>query len=142
MRGIKPSAGSGPIRIALWPSARQFMKQGEWTRAVSVPAEDFEHAVEFHDLPLGRYAVSAFHDVTNCGSFRRDALGLPRDPWAVSGGGPGWLPPSWRRASFELTAEGASVELEFSMGGAAGKREAAVKDAASGSPMPPGGADR
>jgi uncharacterized protein (DUF2141 family) len=116
--GLKNAEPNGPVRVALWPSPSRFMVQGEWLRASTISVEQANDSIEFHDVPLGRYAVSAFHDVTNCGEFRRNALGLPRDPWAVSGGGPSWLPPSWSRASFELSAGGITVELDFTHGAA------------------------
>ena len=121
--GLSTDRGDGPVRVALWPGASEFMVAGKWLQAASIPIGDAREMLEFRDVPLGRYAVSAFHDVTDCGQFRRDALGLPRDPWAVSGGSSPWLPPNWRRAAFDLTTAGATIELRFAPDGASGKSE-------------------
>ena len=120
--GLRDCGGSGPIRLALWPSADSFMKDGRWTQGITLPIERCADGAVFEHVPIGRYAVSAFHDTTNCGRLRRNGLGLPEDPWAISGGGPVWLPPAWSRAAFDLQDCGATVELDFSHGAAKGSR--------------------
>lgn len=113
LQGIRSDAGSGPIRIALWPDQVRFMRDGAWTRGLTVPIGAAEEIAVIEGVAPGRYAVSAFHDVTDCGEFRRGAFGLPRDPWAVSNGGPAWLPPSWSRAAFDVPPGSTRIVLDF-----------------------------
>ncbi len=113
LKGVDPARGPGPIQVALWGSRETFMKDGQWVRSATVPIASAEAGVNFTGIPFGRYSVSAFHDATDCGKFRRDGLGLPRDPWAISNGGPHWLPPSWRQSSFEVGAAEVEITLDF-----------------------------
>ncbi len=113
LAGVNKSDGNGPIHIALWGSERTFMKDGQWVRGVSVAAADAATITTMTDLAPGRYALSAFHDTTNCGSLRRNLLGIPIDPWAFSNGGSSLIPPSWRRASFEVAAGTTRIEMDF-----------------------------
>lgn len=113
LNGVKQSDGDGPIHIALWGSERTFMKDGEWVRGVSVAAADASKITAITDLAPGRYAISSFHDTTNCGSLRRNIVGIPRDPWAFSNGGSSLIPPSWKRASFVVCAGTTRIELDF-----------------------------
>jgi uncharacterized protein (DUF2141 family) len=125
--GLRDRADSGPVRLALWSSEDSFMKDGRWLQGITLPAKQCANGAVFEHVPVGRYAVSAFHDTMDCGRFRRNGLGLPQDPWAISGGGPAWLPPAWSRAAFDLQEGGATIELDFSHGAESGSRKAASK---------------
>lgn len=111
--GLKPGHGSGPIRVALWNSERDFMKDGRWIRAISIPIQNADEGAAFEGLPMGRYAISAFHDSRDAGTLRQGVFGIPIDPWAVSNTGTGPAPPAWRTASFELVGTETTVELDF-----------------------------
>ena len=113
LAGLDPDARSGTVPVAVWGSAEAFMKDGRWTAARNVPLAESGAPVVFRGLPAGPCAVSAFHDVTSCGHFRRSLLGLPIDPWAVSGGVSPFAPPVWEKAAFELRPGENEVTLEF-----------------------------
>ncbi len=112
--GVDQNAGDGPIQVALWSSASTFMREGAWVRALTIPIADASCGVTIGGVEPGEYALSAFHDTANSGRFRRGPLGFPVDPWAVSNGGPAWLPPTWNRAHFNLPAGTTRIELDFS----------------------------
>ena len=111
--GIDAAKGNGPIRVALWNDERSFMRDGAWVCAVTVLLEDASKATLLEQLPVGRYAISAFHDTRDGGSLRRGALGIPIDPWAMSNGGGLLEPPSWKRASFDVAAGTTVVLIDF-----------------------------
>ena len=113
LAGLDPDARTGTVPVAVWGSAEAFMKDGRWTAARNVPLAESGAPVVFRGLPAGPCAVSAFHDVTSCGHFRRSLLGLPIDPWAVSGGASPFAPPVWEKAAFELRPGENEVTLEF-----------------------------
>jgi len=113
LAGLDPRVQTGTVPVAVWGSAETFMKDGRWIAARSVPIADAGAPVVFRGLPAGRCAVSAFHDVTSCGQFRRSLLGLPIDPWAVSGGASPFAPPVWEKAVFELRPGENEVTLDF-----------------------------
>ena len=111
--GLDPTRGAGPVQVALWASEKDFMKDGNWLRGASVPIAQADHGVVFDGLPPGAYAISAFHDTAASGTLRRGLFGIPLDPWAISNGSAGFVPPSWGRASFELSAPSTTIELDF-----------------------------
>jgi uncharacterized protein (DUF2141 family) len=111
--GIDASGSHGPIRIALWAHEQTFMHEGAWACGLTINAADAHALIVIPNLALGRYALSAFHDLTNCGALRRGAFGIPRDPWAFSNGGSSLLPPSWKHASFEVDGGTTRVVLDF-----------------------------
>ncbi len=111
--GLDPSRGDGPVHVALWNSEQQFMKARQWLRGISVPILRAEEGGTFEGLPPGRYAISAFHDTKQTGKLRQGLFGIPKDPWAISNGGASLLPPSWARASFDITGPDTLVELDF-----------------------------
>lgn len=111
--GLDPQMQTGSVPVAVWGSAEAFMKDGRWMAARSVPIAERGAPVVFRGLPAGPCAVSAFHDVTACGQFRRSLLGIPIDPWAVSGGASPFAPPAWQKAAFELRPGPNEVTLHF-----------------------------
>ena len=113
LSGLDPRMQTGTVPVAVWGSAEAFMKDGRWTAARNLPVAESGAPVVFEGLPAGPCAVSAFHDVTSCGHFRRSLLGLPIDPWAVSGGASPFAPPVWEKAAFELRPGENEVTLEF-----------------------------
>jgi uncharacterized protein (DUF2141 family) len=121
-RGIVPAQAPGTVRVAVWGDAADFMRDGRWVAAQSLRATEADAPLTFRGLKPGRYAVSAFHDVTDCGAFRRSIIGIPMDPWAVSGGNSPLLPPSWTKAVFEAHPGVNDITLEFVSSQAAGKK--------------------
>lgn len=114
--GITPAMAHGTLHVALWKDASSFMKEKQWLQGNSFGATMNAAPVEFAAVPAGTYAVSAFIDTTDCGQFRRGPFGMPIDPWAVSGGGPAWMPPSWNSAAFQVKDGCTDITLDFSHG--------------------------
>ena len=112
-RGLQESPHGGTVCVALWESTESFMKDEKWFRSAAIQIKDAINPCVFRDLPIGTYSVSAFYDVTDCGRFRRDGLGIPIDPWAISNGGPVWMPPSWGASKFEMGEGTIEIELDF-----------------------------
>ncbi|MEZ5503217.1 MAG: DUF2141 domain-containing protein [Halioglobus sp.] len=60
---------------------------------------------ELH-LPLGEYAMSAFHDKNGNGEMDTNFIGMPREPIAISNNAQGQFgPPAYEDARFSLGAE-------------------------------------
>jgi uncharacterized protein (DUF2141 family) len=57
--------------------------------------------VRFDDIPPGVYAVVAYHDVNDNGEFDT-FLGVPLEPYALSGNAADMLAPGFDDASIEI----------------------------------------
>jgi uncharacterized protein (DUF2141 family) len=65
--------------------------------------------VTFESIPPGNYAVVAYHDLNGNGQFDR-FLGLPREPYALSGRAATEMVPSFNDAALPIrTGENAVV---------------------------------
>lgn len=116
LRDLSPAPGSGPVVVAVWSSPESFARRTDPHASRRVPAERVGDPVVIDGLDPGTYAVTAYHDATGAGSMRRGAFGIPLDAWAVSGGASPAVPPSWRRARFELVPGRNEVILRFVAG--------------------------
>lgn len=59
--------------------------------------------LRFADVPLGAYAVTAYHDVNDNQKLDTNWIGIPKEPVAISNNAKGRLgPPKWKDAVFEL----------------------------------------
>lgn len=59
--------------------------------------------LRFADVPLGTYAVTAYHDVNDNQKLDTNWIGIPKEPVAISNNARGRLgPPKWKDAMFEL----------------------------------------
>ena len=113
LRGLRPEDGAGPVAIAIWGDAANFMREGKWVDARTITLAESAEPVVFAGLQPGTYAVSAFHDVAASGSLRRGIFGIPIDPWAVSNTTSPIAPPSWKKAAFEVREGTNEITLEF-----------------------------
>lgn len=70
--------------------------------------------LRFADVPLGTYAVTAYHDVNDNQKLDTNWIGIPKEPVAISNNARGRLgPPKWKDATFELRE--ATQELTVSL---------------------------
>jgi len=77
--------GRGWIRGAVFASAGGFPAEHERAvRRAEAPALDGVILL-FEDLPAGRYALAVLHDEDADGRMARNALGIPREGYALSG---------------------------------------------------------
>jgi uncharacterized protein (DUF2141 family) len=71
----------------------------------------------FHNLPAGKYAVSAFHDENGNGKLDRNSLGVPTEGWGFSNDAQGaGGPPKFSQAAFDFdgkTNKGISFSLNY-----------------------------
>jgi len=104
----------GAVSAAVYASKEAFPKEGQQVAAFREKASTGTVSVTFHDLPPGRYAVTAFHDENNNGKLDRDATGIPAEGYGVSNDARELLsPPYWDKASFELGAEPRTVTVKI-----------------------------
>jgi uncharacterized protein (DUF2141 family) len=68
--------------------------------------------VTFHNLPPGRYAVSAFHDENDNGRLDTDTVGFPTEGIGFSNEARG-LPPDFAKAAVDLAEQSKSMTVKL-----------------------------
>ena len=80
----------------------------------SAPARVGTVTITLQGLPLGTYAVQAFHDESDSGQVKRSLLGIPEEGIGFSRDAPLHIRgPSFANASFQLLPSGGQVSLRL-----------------------------
>jgi uncharacterized protein (DUF2141 family) len=103
--GIEPG---GQVYVALCQGG---LSEDSCRIGQNVPAQGASRRFVFDDVPPGTWAVLAFEDRNGNGRLDRTPLGLPLEPYAVSGGGGRRARPDFSAASFRLTEPGTALRL-------------------------------
>jgi uncharacterized protein (DUF2141 family) len=97
----KPQAG-GTVHIAVCPSAEAYDKE-KGCRLARGKASGAMVRIELPDLPEGRYAIKAFHDVNDNGEFDFNLFGIPKEPYGFSNNVMGTMgAPKFEQAAFDV----------------------------------------
>jgi uncharacterized protein (DUF2141 family) len=91
-----------------WP---EDWKQAE--RWAMVPIESNPQEIIISDLPVGRYAVSAFHDENSSGDIDKNFMGIPKEGYGVSNGAKAGMfgPPKFEEALINLDPTGTTIDI-------------------------------
>jgi len=93
----------GTVRAALYEEKTGWLKNGKPVQGLSAPPQAQGTVLVFHNLPAGRYAVSAFHDENGNEKLDTNALGMNIEPIAFSRDARGRMgPPKLDDAAFDL----------------------------------------
>ncbi|PVM91634.1 hypothetical protein DDF62_06295 [Caulobacter radicis] len=94
-------AHTGALHVAVYDSA-QAWKGGKAVASVDVPAAAAAPSLRL-ELPIGTYAIRAFHDVDGDGRLGTNAFGIPAEPYGFSNDAKGMMgPPAFEAAAFTL----------------------------------------
>lgn len=97
----KTSAG-GTVRAALCPNKAAYDSE-EGCRVISGPATGKIVYIRVDDLPPGKYAIKAFHDVDDSGAMEFNIAGIPKEPYGFSNDATGFMgAPKFEDASFTV----------------------------------------
>jgi len=97
----RPKDG-GVVRIALCPNVEAYDKE-KGCRVASGKADGEIVRISVADLPEGRYAIKAFHDVNESGSMDFNWVGMPKEPYGFSNNAMGAMgPPKFEQAAFPV----------------------------------------
>ena len=104
----------GSVLAALYDSEASYMQLPAARASFKVKATRGELTYVFHNLPAGRYALSAFHDENGNGQLDRNLLGMPKEGYGFSNArSAGALPFSKAAFDFDGTAGSITIELRY-----------------------------
>ncbi|MBP8168914.1 MAG: DUF2141 domain-containing protein [Azonexus sp.] len=105
---------TGQIRASIYREPETFRKEDRAVAVVSVPAQKGDLKLAFMALPLGRYAIMAYHDADSdsklglrFGMFPTEGYGLSNNPKVIG-------PPKFADSAFDLTGPETSIEIKLS----------------------------
>jgi len=94
---------SGWVLIAVYDSDASFLKLQLAKAELKAHASKGEVKFVVHDLPPGKYAVTAFHDENDNGKLDKNWLGVPTEGYGFSNEAKGSFgPPKFDRAVFDF----------------------------------------
>jgi uncharacterized protein (DUF2141 family) len=80
----------------------------------SVPAQQGGVAIVLRDIPPGRYAATAYHDVNANRDLDLNALGIPVERYGFSNDPPMLLgPPSFKDSAFDVDDKAVEVKIRL-----------------------------
>lgn len=98
-----PAAG-GTLRLALCPNASAYDTE-KGCRVAQEAVRSSRVSIMFPDIPEGRYAIKAFHDVNDSGALDTNWMGIPNEPYGFSNDARGTFgPPSFEDAAITVKA--------------------------------------
>jgi uncharacterized protein (DUF2141 family) len=131
--------GAGPVRAALFASARDFdlglqlrasvSDSGDISTGIFTRESDFPHPpqesaelaassktlqVRFTDVEPGVYALAVYQDRNSDNRLDMTFKGMPLEPWGMSNDPrPADRPPTWDEAKFTLPPEGIRLRIDL-----------------------------
>ena len=100
-------ARGGTVYVTLQTES-EFMQSAGLAQRVDGPAAG-PVTVTFRDVPVGAYALSAFHDENGDQRMQSSPMGIPTEGWAMSNGDALRGPPTFGLVSVQIGADGASL---------------------------------
>lgn len=104
---------TGAVLVALFDSQAAYDGEGGPVRVARLGVDGATATAVFEGLPVGDYAMKAFHDVDGDGEMDTNPFGMPTEPFAFSNNAVGNMGPAgWDRASFPAAgAVAQSIDL-------------------------------
>ncbi len=109
VEGIEPGIGRVFVAVCQGGLSGQACRIGDDARA-----DDGSRVFTFGDVPSGVWAVAAFQDLNRNGRLDRTPLGLPLEPYGLSGNVGRRARPDFESASFALREPGAAIRVRLS----------------------------
>ena len=103
----------GQLNISLANDPTDFLtSKKESTLKATLPAQKNAMTYKFKGLKAGKYAVSVFHDENSNGKMDTNFIGIPKEPYGVSGK-PKFGKPKFEDCSFEVkNSQSISIDLK------------------------------
>jgi len=101
IKGLK--SNSGTVKVALCNSLDNYNDHKAPFMGFNLPIINNQAEITISDLPVGFYAVKAFHDKNNNNHLDTNFLGIPVEDYGFSNNASGIFgPPSWNRAKLMI----------------------------------------
>ncbi len=92
-----------------FPGGEETMVQAKYASI-----KDGKAIAEFNNLPLGEYAISAYHDENANDKLDTNWIGIPKEGTGASNNAKGKMgPPKYEDAKFEFKEDGQKVSFEM-----------------------------
>ena len=105
----------GGVRVAVYDNPETWL--GKPLVAMTVKAEAGKVTANFHDLPVGEYAVVTYHDRNGNRKLDTNFLGIPQEPWGFSNDAVGHFgPATFKDARFAVPAGGKRITIHLKEG--------------------------
>lgn len=99
---IEIKSDKGKLFVALYNTKDSFLEKPFKTAIVEI--KDLKAVAVFKDIPVGEYAISAFHDENDNKKMDTNFLGIPKEHIGTSNDAKGFMgPPKYKDAKFTLT---------------------------------------
>lgn len=105
----------GVIRLAVFDSASALKAEKPVSGQV-LPLTKTAAPLErlLTNLPEGKFAIAAYHDLNNNGKLDRNAFGIPSEPYAFSGQPASkWRAPKWEEVAIDNNQNKAKLQLRL-----------------------------
>ncbi len=93
-------------------TSETFMKSGGIMQK-AVPATEGEVSFTFENVPPGTYAIMVMHDANDNKRMDREANGMPKESYGMSGNEMTMGPPNFESAKFEVNGENQEFRIRF-----------------------------
>lgn len=100
VEGVRP--GTGSLRVALYRDPDSFRREARAVAVLSVPARSITAEVTFHQVPVGRYAVVAYHDENDNKKLDLTLGMFPEEGWGLSNDPKVFGPPRFADSAFDV----------------------------------------
>jgi uncharacterized protein (DUF2141 family) len=107
--GLKSNTGA--VLVGLYNSDGTFLKKAY--KGVTSDIKANGATVTFSHIPMGEYAISAYHDKNKNGKLDTNFIGIPKEDYASSNNAKGVMgPPKYEDARFDLKKD-SKIEIIF-----------------------------
>jgi uncharacterized protein (DUF2141 family) len=107
------ASNEGKVMVALFDKAAEF-PNGKYKSAQMLPSAKGALKFVFKDLPAGRYAISAFHDVNNNNRLDVNQMGIPTEPLGASRDARGQMgPPKFDDAAVTVGKDALNLTIHL-----------------------------
>ena len=100
VKGVRDDQGM--VRAGIYNSAETFPKEGKAMARTATPAKAGSVALQFTDLPPGKYAVILYHDENNDGQMDKRFGMIPMEGYGLSNNIKASGKPSFDQCAFEI----------------------------------------
>ncbi len=92
----------GSLYVSLYKNSVDFNANENAVKRQKLKVDKSTITINLGDVPVGEYAVKAYQDVNDNGTFDFSSAGMPSEPFGSSSKSKGMAPPDFNEAKFSL----------------------------------------